>query len=143
MSRNKGFALIPTLLMIGILIILWEAICANLGHLQKLYLYKEQQAKTRYLALGGLAEAAYWGKDNTWHTDDLEPPANELKSWLCRPIDNGGSNGQNTRLESGSYKFVKIAGQPVVYSIGFIGADPLTASFKLILKKDSGKIFIL
>ncbi|MFC1518059.1 hypothetical protein ACFL5G_05855 [Candidatus Margulisiibacteriota bacterium] len=140
MNKEKGFILLSLLLiMLCLNTILFSLAKQVIQHKRTIDLY-HKQILLQQLSRAGLAYAHYKLKDPGWTTDTAPPNTDQLKSWLLQDLAAGGSNGYLEKLTVGSYKIVKIAGHPQIYSIGFIGATPLLAKYKLVLKEENGRL---
>jgi hypothetical protein len=143
MKTKNGFVLVTILLLFFALLTLLGSLATLTLQQKQLMTLERRQIMLRYLAEAGLAQGHYFEQTPGWSTDAQGPPLSQLKTWLLTPELSGGSRGYVRPLTTGGFKVVKIAGQSSLYSIGFIGDDPVQAKYKLVIKEEDGHRFIL
>lgn len=144
MNNNKnGYILISIMLTILCLTTILLSLSWQIIKQKELLHFEKQKLITQNLAFAGKAHGNYLSKDPAWHTDTYNPPQAQLKAWLLKNLEEGGSQGFIKNLESGKYKIIKITGQPFFYSIGFIGETSWSGKFKFLLKIENNNWSIL
>jgi hypothetical protein len=142
-DRAKGFILLTILLLNFCLLSLFFYLNITVLNGQKSIALEVKKEQILQLALAGFNEASFLSSTGNWTTDPAAPAEAGLKSWLLKDAAGGGSVGYQRSLTEGGYKVVKIAGHSEIYSIGFIGAQPDPAKYRVILKKQGKQIEIL
>jgi len=143
MREQNGFLMISVVLIALLVFTLFGSFAIMTIREEQFVQAGQTKVRLRYLAEAGLSYGAYRTEQSSWNTDMSGPPAAALKQWLLLDASNGGSQGYSMHFEKGGIKVVKIAGHAELYSIGFIGDEPASARYKMIIKEEAGKRSIL
>jgi hypothetical protein len=137
--KRNGFAIITALVLGSIIMAL--AISLTTLLISELKTNKMQKEKNYvfFLAQAGIEKAKWQIINNpSWEGTDepYEGTEKDRKLWLIRNQREGGSTGLIESLGDGFYKIVKEKEINSIYSVGFLGSDPISSSSLTIIKID-------